>query len=84
MENNNITVEQYIEHEVKLRVIKEVNDERFLKVDERFLKVDEEFKKIDQRFDKLESKFESGFLMLIGLVITSIILPVVLHSLKLV
>jgi hypothetical protein len=70
METNSITVEQYIEHEVKLRVIKEVNDERFLKIDEHLKKVEE--------------KIESRFLLLIGLIITSIVLPVVLHSLKLV
>jgi hypothetical protein len=75
--NNNDLTEQYIEHEVSLRVMKEVNDERYLKIDK-------EFSKIDQRFDRLESKFENGFLLIVGLIITSIILPVVLHSLNLV
>lgn len=72
-----LTNEQYIEHEVKLRVLKELNDERFLAVDAKF-------DNIDKRFDRLESKFETAFIMLVGLIITSIILPVVLHSLKLV
>ena len=77
MASTHPNMEQYIEHEVKLRVMKEVNDEHFLKIDA-------EFAKLDSRFDKLESKFESGFIMLVGLVIASIILPVVLHALKLV
>jgi regulator of sigma D len=70
VETNNITTEQYIEHEVKIRVMKEVNDERFLKIDE--------------QIKKIEEKIDSRFLLLIGLIITSIVLPVVLHSLKLV
>lgn len=70
MNTDKVTVEQYIEHEVKLRVMKEVNDERFLKMDELIKKVEE--------------KIESRFLLLVGLIITSIVLPVVLHSLKLV
>ena len=70
MEHNFPTVEQYIEHEVKIRVMNKVNDDRFINIDE--------------RFNKLEEKLESRFLMLVSLIITSIILPVVLHSLKLV
>lgn len=69
MESNFSNTEQYIEHEVKLRVMKEVNDERFLKLDE--------------QIKKIEEKIDSRFLLLIGLIITSIVLPVVLHSLKL-
>ncbi len=70
MKTDTITTEQYIEHEVKLRVMKEVNDERFMKIEERLV--------------KLEEKIDSRFLLLVGLIITSIVLPVVLHSLKLV
>ncbi len=73
MKDNNITTEQYIEHEVKLRVLESKHDEIY-----------KEFDKIDNRLSRLESKFEMGFIMLVGLIITSIILPVVLHSLKLV
>lgn len=65
--------EQFIEHEVRIRLHTK-----------QFILQDEKFDKIEKRFDRLESKFESGFLMLVGLIITSIILPVVLHSLKLV
>ena len=71
--NNDISIEQYIEHEVKLRVLASKNDD-----------MHKTFEAIDRRFDRLESKFESSFIMLVGLIITSIILPVVLHSLKLV
>ncbi len=73
MNNNSLTVEQYIEHEVKIRVLQSKHDEIY-----------KEFDKIDNRLSRLESKFEMGFIMLVGLIITSIILPVVLHSLKLV
>ncbi len=73
MNTKPLTVEQYIEHEVKLRVLASKNEEVYKKFDT-----------IDQRFDKFEQKFETRFLMLVGLIITSIILPVVLHSLKLV
>ncbi len=73
MEIDNNAIEQYIEHEVKLRVLENKNTDIYSKFD-----------KIEQRFDRLESRFESGFTMLVGLIITSIILPVVLHSLKLI
>lgn len=73
MTNTNPTIEQYIEHEVKIRVLESKHDE-----------IHKEFDKIDHRLDRLESKFEMGFIMLVGLIITSIVLPVVLHSLKLV
>jgi hypothetical protein len=73
MQTNNITTEQYIEHEVQIRLLN-AKHEDFRK----------EFESIGRKFDKLDSKIESGFLLLVGLIITSIILPVVLHSLKLV
>lgn len=73
METNSIAIEQYIEHEVTLRVLESHSDEIYKKFDG-----------IDHRLDRLESKFEMGFIMLVGLIITSIVLPVVLHSLKLV
>lgn len=66
-------IEKYIEHEVKLRVLNSKNEDIYKKFDS-----------IDKRFDKFESRFEARFLMIVGLLITSIVLPVVLHSLKLV
>lgn len=69
MKENQITMEQYIEHEVQIRVLNTKHDELY-----------KEFVKIDQKFDKIESKIESRFLWIIGLIITSIILPVLLHS----
>jgi predicted mannosyl-3-phosphoglycerate phosphatase (HAD superfamily) len=65
--------EQYIEHEVRLRVIETHNTEIYQK-----------FNKIDEKIDSLEEKFETRFLMLVGLVLTSIILPVFLHALRLI
>ena len=68
MEINSISIDQYVEHEVKLRVMKEVNDERF--------------SNIDKRFDRLESKFDMGFIVLVSLILSSIIFPIVFHALK--
>lgn len=36
------------------------------------------------KLDRMEDKLESRFTLLIGLIVTSIIVPVVLHTLKLV
>lgn len=58
--------QQYIEHEVRLRVMKEVNDEKFSAVGE--------------KFSRLESKLN----WLITLVVSGIVIPIVLHFLKLV
>lgn len=61
--------EQFVEHEVKLRVH------------------DALFKHIDYKFDKLEnkvSKIDHKFNFTIILLITSIVIPVLLHYFKLV
>ena len=63
---NNVTNEDYVRHEVELRVLNFKNDVLYQKV------------------ESLDSKLESRFLMLVALIITSIVVPVVLHSLKLV
>ena len=73
METSNLTTEQYIEHEVKIRLLESHKDEMYKK-----------FEKMDQRFEKFEAKFESRFTMLGGLIIASIVLPVFLHWLRLV
>lgn len=39
---------------------------------------------IDRRFDQLNQKIDSHFIWMVGLIFVSIILPVSLHSLKLV
>lgn len=72
-----MTNEQYIEHEVKLRLIKELNDERFKLNDEKFLE-------IKNVLINLENKMHSNFIFLIGLIITSMIAPIILHALKLI
>lgn len=38
----------------------------------------------NKKLDRLDDKIESRFMLLIGLILTSIILPVVLHAVKLV
>ncbi len=87
--------EQYIEHEVQLRL----HDERFKlfdgKIDERFKlfdeKIDEKFKIYDHkyvsRFNHLEKRLDNvdGKLnWIIGIVVGSVLLPVALHFLKLI
>jgi hypothetical protein len=69
--------EQYIEHEVRLRLIESQNTDIYRK----FEKIEE---RIERIFDKLDSKIHSNFLWTIGLIGTSIVLPVILHLLKLI
>jgi chromosome segregation ATPase len=64
--------EQYIEHEVQLRVLNSRNDD-----------INRNFQTLQNQIDKLDSKIDSRFILLIGLIITSIVMPVVLHSLHL-
>jgi len=61
-----------------------VNIRDFMNHETRISLVEHAIIRIENKIDKLESKLESRFIMLVGLIITSIILPVVLHSLKLV
>lgn len=71
------TEEQYIEHEVKLRVLKEVNDGRFISIEKGFI---DKFKMHEKRFDTLESKIN----WLITLVVSGMILPIFLHFIRVV
>ena len=64
--------EQYIEHEIKIRVLQELNDERFKQV----------YEKLDDKFVQLNNKFNWLLLLNAG-VLTSIIIPIILHILKL-
>jgi len=72
--------QQYVEHEVQIRVLQAKHDD----IHKEFGRIDDTFKKIEHQFELINAKIESRTMWLIGLVITSIILPVVLHSLKLV
>ena len=66
---NELTMDQYIEHEVKIRLH------------------DALFKHIDYKFDKLESKvdkIDNKFNWAIGLVISGIIIPIILHKYNLI
>lgn len=74
--------EQYIEHEVQLRL----HDEKFKFIDK---KHEDNFQNIVRDFDDmkstmrhLDSKFDSQFKWIIGMFVSSIILPVVLHFIK--
>lgn len=73
MSTNTKETEHYIEHEVQIRLHREM----FAFSDK---KNDEKFNSIDKRFDHLDSKLN----WIIGIVLGSIILPVGLHLLKLI
>lgn len=62
MSNFTKTEENFIQHEVQLRVH------------------DEKFKTIEKRFDHMDNKLN----LIIGIVLSSVILPVGLHWLKLI
>ena len=74
------TQEQYVEHEVKLRVQKETSDIRFLSFELKFDKLE---KKIDGMEARLESKIDKNFHIILGIFITAVLLPIVLHALRL-
>lgn len=66
-----INTEQYIDHEKRIRILEN-------------LALDTN-KKLDRLDDKIDSdKIDSRFMLLIGLILTSIIMPVVLHAVRLV
>lgn len=60
--------ENYIEHEVKLRL----HGEKFKLNDKKY---DEKFLSIEKRFDHMDNKLN----LIIGIVLSSVIIPVVLH-----
>jgi hypothetical protein len=61
--------EHYIEHEVKLRVH-----------DALFQHIDYKFDKLEKKVDKIDGKFN----WIIGLLITAIIIPIILHRYNLI
>ena len=82
--------EQYIEHEVKIRL----NDEKFQIIEKDFHEVKTSIKHLDNKLissikhldDKFDSsirhfdtKFDSQFKWIVGIFASSIIVPVVLH-----
>ena len=75
-----ISSEQYIEHEVQLRVLKESTDKRFLSFELKFDKLEN---KIDAQITKLENKIDKNFQLVLGIFITAVLLPIVLHALRL-
>jgi hypothetical protein len=84
-------MEQYIEHEVQLRM----NDEKFQLVNQKFESIDFRFQSIENAIkhleDKVDRKIDETFRHLdskiswtLGLVVGSIFLPVILHLFKLI
>ena len=74
--------EQYIEQEVKIRL----HDEKFQIIERDFDDVKASINHLDNKLDSsvkhLDSKFDSQFKWIIGMFVSSIILPVVLHFVK--
>jgi hypothetical protein len=52
-------------------------DARFAQVDARFAQVDARFVQVDARLDRLERKVDSHFQWLVGLIVISILVPLV-------
>ncbi len=69
--------EQYIEHEVRIRI----QEQNALEIKNALLHLEN---KIESRFSNMENKIHSNFIFVIGLIITSMIVPIVLHALKLI
>jgi hypothetical protein len=65
--------EQYIEHEVKIRLH-----------DEKFQIIERDFDDVKSSMRHLDSKFDTQFKWIIGMFVSSIIIPVVLHFIKVV
>jgi hypothetical protein len=63
------TEESYIEHEVKLRLH-----------DALFKHIDYKFDKLENKVDKIDNKFNWG----IGIIISGIIIPIILHKYNLI
>lgn len=84
MKDNQMTMDQYIEHEVKIRVLESKNEDIYKTFHRIGADINSLENKLDADIKALDAKLESRFMILIGLIITSIILPVVLHSLKLI
>ena len=72
--------EQYINHEVQIRLLKELNDERFIIHCKKLERLEE---RMDSKFNIMEERMDSKFNIMIGIVISSVLLPIVFHFLKL-
>lgn len=70
----------YIDHEVRLRVMKELSDERSSMNGEKFLMMD---KKIDKTFLALNRKLNL-IITTCGAIFATILAPIFLHAIKLV
>lgn len=63
--------EQFIEHEVKIRVH-----------DEKFQIIERDLEEMKSTIRHLDGKFDSQFKWIIGMFVSSIIIPVILHFVK--
>jgi hypothetical protein len=67
------TEESYIEHEVQIRVH-----------DEKFQIIERDFDDVKTSMRHLDSKFDTQFKWIVGMFVSSVILPVVFHFIKVV
>lgn len=74
--------EQYIEHEVQLRLHSQLLAQNDDKHQERFSSIDRSIDKLESSIKYLESKFDSQFKWIIGMFVSSIVIPVILHFVK--
>ncbi len=68
-----ISSEQYVEHEVQIRVMQQLNDERYKITDDRF-------KSMAKSISSIDNKITGLIIFLLG----SLVLPVSLHFFKLI
>jgi hypothetical protein len=61
-----------------------MTEKQFIDLEVRVRVMEELVRGVNERFDRTESKDSAQFYFLTGLVVTSIVVPVVLHLLKLV
>ena len=74
--------EQYIEHEVQLRLHAEQFKFLDKKNDDKFQIIERDFDDMKTTMRHLDSKFDTQFKWIIGMFVSSIIIPVVLHFVK--
>lgn len=69
--------EFYIDHETRIRI----QEQNALEIKKALIHLEN---KIESRFSHMENKIHTNFIFVIGLIITSMIVPIILHALKLI
>lgn len=77
MTNFTKDTEQYIEHEVQLRLHSEIFNQNDKRYQEKFLSIDKSMDRLDSTIKHLDNKF----MLMFSIVLGSIWLPAILHYL---